>query len=182
MATTPTPPVPAFVDGQFMHQADLNALGTLTNSLYVANQGGFRTRRPQVAVRVTGTGQSVPDAANTTISWDVADINTDNMWSISSPNQITVNTAGTYFVYLQVSTTSGNFEFAPVILVNGSNRIADGVCNTSSSSSAVSGSGFVTVSAGSTIFGLIYERGQGAGINLSTAYGGTRMAAHYVSS
>jgi hypothetical protein len=81
-----------------VHQADLNALATNLTNLYAYNQGGFFTQKPTVICQQT-TGQAVANSTDTLVSFGSAPINTNNMWVASQPTQITIQTAGIYFVF-----------------------------------------------------------------------------------
>lgn len=80
--------------GELLTAADMNA--------YVRDNTEYLHTTPQVAVRLTST-QSVPDATQTTVSWDEAVWESDStMWDISSPTKIIVPRPGVYAVMAHV--------------------------------------------------------------------------------
>lgn len=97
---TPSPAIPSFTDGLVVHQADLNALASNLTNLYNYNQGGFRTQRPAVIAQATST-QSISPSTGTLVTFGTATVNTDNMWVGGSATQITINTAGIYWLFGQ---------------------------------------------------------------------------------
>ena len=115
----PTPAIPSFVDGQIVHATDLNALASNLTNLYNYNNAGFVTQRPMVIAQQT-TGQSCANAAYTNISFNVAGINTDNMWAAGSPTVITIQHAGVYWIFGQIRCPQfASGGVAGNILVNG---------------------------------------------------------------
>lgn len=96
----PSPAIPSFTDGVVVHQADLNALASNLTNLYNYNQAGFFTQRPCVLAASTAT-QNITTATDTSVNFGAAGINTDNMWTASSPDRITVQHAGLYWLFAQ---------------------------------------------------------------------------------
>lgn len=178
--TAPTPAIPSFTDGVVVNAANLNAISSNLSNLYTYTQGGFRTSKPQCAVRLTNTTFSVPNATDTQIQWNTADINTDNMWIGTLPGQMTVNTAGTYFLYCQAVHQAGFSTYAVRLLVNGTSPSTNGVGTFSGTANGASISAMVPLAAGATIYGFVYQS-TGAAVNLTTAFGSARMAAFFVS-
>jgi hypothetical protein len=119
----PTPAIPSFTDGTVVHQADLNALASNLTNLYNYNQGGFFTRRPCVLVQQT-SGQAILNTTHTLVNYQSALVNTDNMWTASVANQLTIQHAGLYWIFAQTrwpaqgGATLNNFWLSH-ILVNG---------------------------------------------------------------
>lgn len=97
----PTPAIPSFTDGSVVHQADLNALASNLTNLFNENQGGFNTQRPCVIAQQT-VAQTVNNATDTLVSFNSANVNTNNMWVAGNPTQLTIQTAGIYWVFSQV--------------------------------------------------------------------------------
>lgn len=90
------------------------------NTLSTATLGGLPPRSivPQVKLKVSG--QSIPNSTNTLISWSSAVSNTDTMWASGTPTQITVQTAGTYVVTINIGWASNGTGFRFVFgLLNG---------------------------------------------------------------
>jgi hypothetical protein len=89
--------MPTFTDGVVVHQASLNSLSTGINNLNTVVTGAVAPRAyvPMVRLRRVNA-QNITTGTNTTVSWDTIDVNTDNMFTLVSPTQITVQTAGSY--------------------------------------------------------------------------------------
>ncbi len=178
--TAPTPPIPTFTDGLLVHQPDLNAMSTHLNALYAADLGGFRTNVPACAVRLTTT-KAIPNNTETQIIWDVADINTDGMWTVSSPTTLTVNTAGVWLITTTLGLVNGTAaQIAARILVNGTNSPTDGQVTSSQSGSRGVASAFVALAAGSVINATIFHT-VGSTTNLDLTKGSCRLSAWRVS-
>lgn len=94
----PSPTIPTFTDGSLLHATALNALASNLTNLYNYNQGGFSTQRPCV-IAVQTTGQSIPNSSDTLVNFNSAPVNTNNMWVASQPTQITIQTAGIYYLF-----------------------------------------------------------------------------------
>ncbi len=176
---TPTPAISTFTDGIVANAAGLNSLGLNLANLYAYTMGGFRTLKPQCAVRVNAAGQSIPTATETVISFDIADVNTDNMWNNGSPAQMVVQTAGTYFLYAQSVHQGGFSTFAVRILVNGT-ALTNSVGSFSASANGGNVSALVPLAAGATIAASILQSTGGA-VSLATGLGSSRLFAFFVS-
>jgi hypothetical protein len=185
----PSPVIPTFTDGVVVHQADLNALGTNLSNLYAYNQAGFRTQRPCVIVRQT-TGQSIPNTTDTLVTFNVADVNTDNMWVAGSPTVITIQHAGIYWIFTQARwgaygpatlTTVGS----PSILVNGTNPATNAVAQNvlpfvAGGAGATSQAGWLgNLAAGATIYLNVWQN-IGGTATLQTNYGNTFLGAIFL--
>lgn len=178
MVAVPIPAVPTFTDGLLVHQGDLNSLPQNLLNLYSYNLGGFRTTNPACAVRVTAA-QSIPNAVETQISWDVADVNNDNMWSAGNPNALQVNTGGVYMIALSLGVgVLANHSVR--ILVNGTNSPTDGQVTFSAMAIRGIASAFVALAAGSVINATL-NQATGSTQNLDTSSGSCRMSAFRVS-
>lgn len=178
--TAPTPAISTFTDGVVCHAADLNSLGSNITNLYNFTMAGFRTRKPQVAVHLANSAFSVPNATETNIIFDAADVNTDNMWLSTSGGQFTVNTAGTYLVYLQALTQGTFASYSVTITVNGTSTSTNGVARFTAQADGGNVSAVLPLAAGATIFGFVLQN-TGAAINLATTFGGARMFAYWIS-
>lgn len=97
----PSPAIPSFTDGSLLHATSLNALASNLTNLYAYNQGGFSTQRPAVIATQT-TGQAIANSTDTLVNFNSAPVNTNNMWVASQPTQITIQTAGIYFLFATV--------------------------------------------------------------------------------
>lgn len=127
--TAPAPAIPSFVDGQVVHQGDLNALAQNLTNLYAYNQGGFRTQRPCVIAKQNNS-QPVNNQTDTLLTFNAAPVNTDNMWVVSAPDRLTIQTAGIYFLFSQVrwpslSGINQGSVFASNLMVNGTNPLTN---------------------------------------------------------
>lgn len=121
--------MPTFTDGVVVHQASLNSLSTGINNLstYVLGAAPPRSYVPMVALRQASV-QSVPNASDTLVNWDTADANNDNMWTGSSPNVVTVRTAGTYAFWAQGTfAANGTNDRYMWLLMNGTNAATNSI-------------------------------------------------------
>lgn len=177
--TAPTPALSTFTDGVVARAVDLNSLGLNITNLYNFTMGGFRTFKPQCAVRMT-TGQSISSGTDTVMSWSIADVNTDNMWVPGGPDHMTVQTAGTYFLYAQAVHQAGFSTFAVRLLVNGTSSTTNAVGSFSASANGGNVSALVPLAAGATIYGSVLQT-TGASVTLATTLGSARMFAFFVS-
>lgn len=176
----PIPAISSFTDGVVAHAVDLNSLGSNLTNLYNYTMGGFRTLKPACEVRLTNATFSVPNSTDTQISWDVADVNTDNMWSSPTPGQMTVQTAGTYFLYVQAVHTGAFSTFTTRLLVNGTTPSTNAVGSFSGNANGGNISAVVALAVNATIYGFV-SQSTGAAVNLATTFGGCRMAAIWLS-
>lgn len=184
MQILPTAPVPAistFTDGAAAHQVDLNTLTANLTNLYNYDLGGFRTNRPLAAVRCTT--ESFATGSDTQITWDTVDLNYDSMWNSASTGQLTVNTAGIYRLYLQVAQNGAlGFDENAFICVNGTSRQNNAVGTMNAGSGiTLNCQATVSLAAGSTIYGFIFQN-TGASQSVRTIYGGgCRLYAVWIS-
>lgn len=98
---TPTPAIPTFTDGMIVHATDLNALASNLTNLYNYNQASFTSQRPCVIAKQT-TGQALSAGVFSTVNFQSAVINTDNMWTASVAAQVTIQHAGIYYIFSQI--------------------------------------------------------------------------------
>lgn len=178
--TAPTPAISTFTDGVVAHAADLNSLGSNITNLYNYTMAGFRTLKPQVSVHLANSSFNVPNATDTQIIWDTADVNTDNMWISTSGGQFTVQTAGTYYLYLQVKEVVSFSTYAVTLCLNGTSTSTNAVGQFSAQANGGNVSAILPLTAGNTIYGFVNQN-TGAALSLSTQYGGCRMAAYWIS-
>jgi hypothetical protein len=188
--TTPTPAIPSFTDGTVVNASNLNALAANLTNLYNYNQASFISQRPAVQTKQT-TGQSIPVTTDTLVNFQSATINTDNMWTASVPNTITIQHAGIYWVYAQVRypgvTTSGfNHTCTGAILANGTavgNAVAGcGIPGTTAGAGPSLHMGTVlNLAAGGTLF-LNAWHSDTAAMTLGTDFGGSYLGAVFLTS
>ena len=188
MTTTPTPAIPTFTDGLVVHATTLNALSSNLTNLYTYGQASFTSQKPCVVAQQT-TGQTIT-GVDTLLNFQTATVNTDNMWTASVPNQLTVQHAGIYYVWSVIAwavTATGSFGNHGIsyILINGSTAssavaTSGNVYGTTAGNCAASTSCIINLAAGATIFSL--GNSQGANNTLGVALGGSTLGAMYMTS
>lgn len=182
---TPSPAIPSFTDGLIVHQGDLNALASNLTNLYAYNQGGFRTQRPCVIAATTAT-QSISPSSGTLVTFGAASVNTDNMWTGSVATQITINTAGIYWLFGQarwpsISGASLNNGLVCNLLVNGlstANVVASQtlpMLNISPGATNQVGC-IANLAAGAVVYLDVFQNAVGS-ITLQNDYGGSFLGA-----
>lgn len=178
--TAPYPAVPTFADGNHVQQYQLNGMGSLLNGLYTHDLGGFVTLPPLCALRVVGASQSIPNAVDTQVSWDTADINNGGMWSVSSPGFVTISVSGVYMAALLLATSGTATELGVRIVVNGFSPSLNGI--TCFSAQALRGmtTGIAYLTAGATVSAYCYQK-NASPATLSTSFGSCRMAVFRIS-
>jgi len=186
---TPSPTIPTFTDGLVVHATDLNALASNLTNLYNYNQASFNSQRPCVIVKQT-TGQSIANNTNVLINFQSALVNTDNMWTASVANQITIQHAGIYLIigqtcYPQAGAPTVTTTNAANILVNSTNPSTNAV-SSSGGGGGINASGPCTatlqnLAAGATVF-LNTAHTYGGTINLLTTFGSSWFSAIYITS
>lgn len=184
------PTLPTFTDGTVVHQADLNSLVSNINILALNTAGKQQAAqylRPLCLIRLTAT-QSINNATTTLVNWGVADVNTDSMWTGSTPTQMTAQTAGVYVLsfsslFANGLTTSTNPSEAR-IMVNGTspstNTVACGTYSIYNGGWFVGTSATVQLAAGATIFFAVTQSST-ATATLGTTFGGSHGSAVFVS-
>lgn len=122
--------MPTFTDGVVVHQASLNSLSTGINNLSTYVLGAVPPRSYVPAVRLRRTNaQTITNATNTTVSWDTVDSNPDNMFTLVSPTQITIQTAGSYALDVEWGWTSSSSGDRVIWgTKNGTSTTANSVC------------------------------------------------------
>lgn len=178
---TPSPAVPTFKTDVLVDQAALNAAGSNLTNLYNYTMGGFRTLKPITAVRCT-SGQSVSGSVYTQITWNTVDFDYDGMWSSGAQSQLTVQTAGVYWIQLQaaISAAPGGTGMGAFIAINGTTVSSNsvGAANVGSAS-MLPAAALVGLSAGATIYGFVIDTL--GSTTISSANGGCRLTASWVS-
>lgn len=186
---TPTPTIPTFTDGQIVHSTDLNALGSNLTNLYTYLNASFNSQRPCVIAKQT-TGQSIPGSTNTLVNFQTAVVNTDNMWVASVANQLTIQHAGIYLLYSQTRygavANALNYAVTTSLLVNGT-AVPGNAVSTAAMIPVSVGSGTALIcmslqnlAAGSTVYLNAWQSTGGGSVTLDTAYGGTYLAAVFL--
>jgi hypothetical protein len=185
----PTPTIPTFTDGMIVHATDLNALAANLTNLYLYNNAGFTTQKPCVIAKQT-SGQNIPNNSNTLLNFQTAAINTDNMWTASVPNQVTIQHAGIYLLigqvmYPQLGGATIGTNGGASICVNGTTPITNAVAvngnNAGQNSPQPTGqmSTLVNLAAGATVF-LNAAHTFGSTQTLLTTYGASYLAAIFI--
>jgi hypothetical protein len=184
----PTPAIPSFTDGTLVRQGDLNALASNLTNLYSYNHGGFRTQRD--CVIVTANSASIAATTDTLISFASASVNTNGMWVAGSPTQITIQTAGVYWVFSQtrwptVNAPTNSNVVASNLLANGtavSNTVASNLVPMIATGGGAGPSNqcstLINLAAGATLYLDVWQNASTA-ISTGTDYGGTFLGAIY---
>lgn len=177
-----------FVDSVVVHQGGVNNLSTNIDTLCQLTTGKTAasavSTKPLIEVALNAN-QSMPNNSVQVISWNVANSNTDNMWVVSSPASLTIQTSGWYSILMQVSWASGTLsERNCGIMVNGLTESVNSVAKNDFQNSAASGSiwfqvqAYKHLAAGATVYGYIYQSSGGA-LNLLSAVPGTYLSARW---
>jgi len=184
---TPTPAIPSFTDGTVVHQADLNALASNLTNLYNYNQAGFVTQRPCVFAKQT-TGQSISNTTHTLVNMQSEVIDTDNMWTASVANQITIQHAGIYLLFARtrwpaISGANFNLGLFSHILVNGTavptNVVTEGIqpmINLAGSQTVMT---MANLAVNATVY-LDVWHDAGSALTLATDYGSSYFGAVFL--
>lgn len=173
--------MPTFTDGVVVHQGSLNSLSTGINNLNTTVTGAVAPRAyvPMVRLRRVNA-QSIPNTANTQVSWDTVDVNNDNMFTLVSPTFITIQTAGSYALDVEwgwVNNTTGDRVIWGT--KNGTSTTANSVCTDEQHGvSLITGRGntmhIATVLpncvVGDTFFTLVFQNSGGALACVSGAF------------
>jgi hypothetical protein len=182
---TPTPAIPTFTDGQIVHAADLNALGSNITNLFNENQAGFRTQRPCVIAKQT-TGQTLTTPnIDYLVNFQTAPVNTDNMWVSSVANQITIQHAGIYWLFGQVRWPPvAGTGVSSSILLNGtspSNAASTQLipCVNTGAGPATQNGLIANLAAGSVLYLDVWQN-TGGSLTLPTDFGGSYLGAIFL--
>jgi hypothetical protein len=174
--------MPTFVDGNFVHQADLNSLSWGVNDLSLLLTGvpAPRSYIPTATAKLTST-RTLTTGQDTTITFDSAAINNDVIW-VAAQSAFVLQTGGVYVAWAQGAFTANATGIRSVsILLNGtavpSNSVAIG------GEKAISGTDITTISAETPPMALApgaalyYNAFQSSGGNLTlqTGLGGSFM-------
>lgn len=185
----PTPAVPTFTDGTVVHSTDLNALAANITNLYNYNQASFISQRPCVIAKQT-TGQVVTDNTDTLVNFQSAAVNTDNMWTASVANQVTIQHAGIYLIFAQarfpaLAAPTLNTFVACNILANGT-AVGNTIAANNLPYTGPQGSGpanqcstIANLAAGATLFLDVFSR-SGASQTMQTNFGGSYLGAIFL--
>lgn len=174
------PDLPTFRDGVVSTAADLNALTANITNLYAVAMGGKTLRKPSCVLRVTGT-IAMATGTDVLITWGVADVDNDLMWSSGTPTVVTINTAGVWKIDLIAGTNGAyNDGLSTHLLVNGTNASTNGVgFNKDFKSFRNRATATLALAAGAQVTGTT---GQSSGVsrNLATGTAGCRFEFVYV--
>jgi len=186
----PTPAIPSFTDGTIVHATDLNALASNLTNLYNYEQARFNSQRPCVIAKQT-TGQAISNATDTLVNFQTATVNTDNMWTASAPNVLTVQHAGIYFVFSQarypsVGANALNQVLTASLLANGTSFAANAIATMGIIPPSVgSGTGpcftVINLAAGATLYLNLWQS-TGGSVTLGTDGGATYLGAIFLTS
>ncbi|MGH7743338.1 MAG: hypothetical protein ACREQ5_00750 [Candidatus Dormibacteria bacterium] len=138
--------MPTFTDGTVPTAANLNAIATGINNLGVLLTGVAATRQTiPTASAYINTTHSIPNNADTLVTFDAATINEDNLW-VPSVGWHTVNTTGVYVVWAQVDWDYNATGIrAAHVLVNGTSIPTNSVAAIAVNTSAVAGIGTASI-------------------------------------
>jgi hypothetical protein len=186
--TAPTPAIPGFTAGQLVAAAPLNDLAANLSDLYTAAQGGFRTRKPICATRITSTTRPVANNTDVLVTWDVEDVDTDTMFTPGGTT-ITCHTAGIYRVGFSATLTpSGTLSGTPVligrVLVNTTTQTAAAAANYTPMSSGNGSSVAVAATVALAVNDVVrfyVRQNSGTAENFDVGYGGCRGFAQWLS-
>lgn len=189
----PSPAIPTFVDGNVLSASQLNALGSNISNLFTYNQGSFNTQRPCVIAKQT-TGQTILTTSDTLVNFNTAPVNTNNMWTASVANTITIQTAGIYWVFAQtcwpvIAGPSFSIAGATNLFKNGTNPPSNTIASDVSlllgqvapaSAGTTNTVGIITNLAVGDVLHLDVWQNCGGTLTLGTAFGGTFLGAIYL--
>jgi hypothetical protein len=171
-----------------VNAGNLNALASNLTNLYTYNQAGFRSQRPAVIAKQT-TGQAIADSTDTLVTFQVADVNTDNMFTASVADHLTTQHAGIYLVFSQLRyNLSAGTVVSGSILVNGTAPATNGVATQNvplfgtpagATGPTPASATIVNLAAGATIYLNAFQV-SGGSKTLSTTFGGTYLGAIFL--
>lgn len=99
----PRPVLRTFEDGDIPTADDLNAYPANIDTLYTVLHSAFRTeQRPITLLRITRDNAEAATGVATAMVWDIADIDTANMWSGKTNHRVTCQRPGLYTLGVQV--------------------------------------------------------------------------------
>jgi len=186
---TPTPTIPSFTDGMLVHATDLNALASNLTNLYNYNQASFNSQRPCVIAKQT-TGQTINSGTDTLVNFQTATVSTDNMWTASAPNKLTIQHAGIYWLFGQlrfpsIVSSSVATIWSGAILANGTSFANAISVNTQVAPQGAAGGMSTGVIANLAVGATLYLncfQSTGANQTLVTDAGGTYLGAIFLTS
>lgn len=122
--------MPTFVDAVVAHASSFNSLSTGINNLSTYALGAVPPRAYVPTVRLRRTNaQTISTGANTSVQWDTIDVNSDNMFTLSSPTVINIQTAGSYALDVEFGwTASSSGDRVIWGTKNGTSTTANSVC------------------------------------------------------
>lgn len=121
--------MPTFTDGVVVHAVDMNKLPTGINNLNTVVTGAVAPRAYVPLLRLQRTAsQTIPTATNTAVSWDTINVNNDNMFTLVSPTQITIQTAGSYALDVEWGWTANGTGGRAIWGTKNSTSTANAVC------------------------------------------------------
>lgn len=184
MPLTISPQIFHFAANGRLTQGPINGWPADILALYTQTLGGFRTTRPMAHITMSTTF-GVANANDVVMPFTASTVDTDGMWSALSPNQLTVQTPGTWRIILQMHwDTTNPGQRACKIMVNGSNPNLNALAT--DSRQGVGGIGcllaceaFAHLDYGSTIYANAYQT-SGATQFLIPDNGGSFMSAQWI--
>lgn len=122
--------MPTFTDGVLAHAASFNAMSTGINNLSTYALGAVPPRAYVPTVRLQRTNaQTFTTGTNTPVQWDTVNVNNDNMFTLSSPTVINIQTAGSYALDVEFGwSTSSAGDRVMWGTKNGTSTTANSVC------------------------------------------------------
>lgn len=183
-----------FVDGNVVHQGDLNNLSTNIDTLCQQTTGKTAAQaassKPVTQVDINAN-QSIPDTTLVLVSWNLASTSiTDTIWVASAPTVLTIITPGWYAIEFQVCWSSGRMQNRVIgMMVNGTVPTANSVAELNDGFQSITDvtlfkqrvSAYVHLSQGATLYGYVVQTSGGA-INIvpnSVSYPGTFMSVRW---
>lgn len=165
--------MPTFADGAVVHDTTLNLLSAGINNLSTYTLGAVPPRSYNPTLRLRRVAAfSVATTVNTPVSWDTVDVNNDNMFTLSAPSTITIQTAGSYALTVEWGwSTSSAGDRVIWGTKNGVSTTANSVCTDEQHGAAlITGRGntmhIATVMpsciVGDTFFALVFQNSGGA--------------------
>lgn len=175
--------MPTFTDGVVVHATSLNSLSTGINGISSLLTGAVAPRAyVPTATAFINTPHLTANATDTIITFDVAGVNNDNIWT-AGQQPFTVQTAGIYIAWAQANYTANATGVRTAhILLNGTSVATNAVAR--GSIPAPSGTDLGTLclktppmslSAGATLYFSGWQS-SGGGLNLDYLLSGTFMA------
>jgi hypothetical protein len=173
------PAIPTFLDGDLVHQGDLNALAANVTYLLGGTGGSDATAKPLTVLRALTPNICTSGAAITCL-WDTADSNNDGAWSPSDPTSVYVQTEGYYRINAQFGHSVASYSQCTLfVLVNGTDVVNNSIqtCSWHGNQGQVE----VTVPLAKTAsIQIAYEQTSGSSRNSSLTFGGCRLEVEWI--